>query len=83
MKILHIISGLNSGGAEGVMFRLIMSDNKNTHYVISLTSEGFYGKKLKKKNISLNCLYSKKNSSFLLSFFKLLHLTTFKPKERR
>ena len=56
------------------MFRLIMSDNKNTHYVISLTSEGFYGKKLKKKNISLNCLYSKKNISFLLSFFKLLHL---------
>ena len=41
MKVLHIISGLNSGGAEGVMFRLIQGDKINSHYVISLTDEGF------------------------------------------
>ncbi|MDC3062405.1 glycosyltransferase [Candidatus Pelagibacter sp.] len=72
MKILHIISGLNSGGAEGVMYRLINKDNSNNHYVISLTNEGFYGQKLIKKKISLYCLYSKKNLSFFFSFFKLI-----------
>ena len=51
MKILHIISGLKSGGAEGVMYRLIDNDTINDHYVISLTDEGFYGQKLKKKKI--------------------------------
>ena len=49
MKILHIISGLKSGGAEGVMYRLIDKDSINTHSVISLTDGGFYGQQLKKK----------------------------------
>ena len=51
LKVLHIISGLKSGGAEGVLYRLILNDNKNEHYVLSLTNEGFYGHLLKKKNL--------------------------------
>ena len=64
MKVLHIISGLKSGGAEGVLYRLILNDNKNEHYVISLTNEGFYGHLLKKKKIYVNCLNLKKNFNF-------------------
>ena len=74
MKVLHIISGLNSGGAEGVMFRLIQGDKINSHYVISLTDEGFYGEQLKRINIDLKCLYLKKNFLIFLIFFKLLYL---------
>ncbi len=74
MKILHIISGLKSGGAEGVMYRLINNDTINQHYVISLTDEGFYGHKLRKKKIFLKCLYIKKNIQSFFIFFKLLYV---------
>ena len=74
MKILHIISGLKSGGAEGVMYRLIDKDSINTHSVISLTDGGFYGQQLKKKNIFLKYLYFKKNIGSFITFFKLLFI---------
>ncbi len=74
MKILHIISGLNSGGAEGVLYRLISNDKKNNHLVISLTNEGFYGDLLKKKKIYINCLNLKKNLNVIFLFFKLIFL---------
>ena len=73
MKILHIISGLKSGGAEGVMYRLIDKDSINTHSVISLTDGGFYGQQLKKK-IFLKYLYFKKNIGSFITFFKLLFI---------
>lgn len=74
MKILHIISGLRSGGAEGVLYRLVCNDFKNDHYVISLTDEGFYGNLLKKKNIHVSCLNIKKNLTLIFRFFKLILL---------
>jgi glycosyltransferase involved in cell wall biosynthesis len=44
--ILHIISGLSSGGAEGVLYRLIKNDINSVHKVVSLTDGGVYVKKL-------------------------------------
>lgn len=43
MKILHVITGLNDGGAEAVLFRLVTHDPANSHCVVSLTGEGKYG----------------------------------------
>ena len=37
MKILHIISGLKSGGAENILFRLCEHDKEFRHVIISLT----------------------------------------------
>jgi glycosyltransferase involved in cell wall biosynthesis len=74
LKILHIISGLKSGGAEGVLYRLICQDNKNDHHVISLTNQGFYTDLLIKKKISVKCLNMKKNFQFIFHFFKLIYL---------
>ena len=36
MKILHIITSLLDGGAEGVLFRICSHDKNNQHIVISL-----------------------------------------------
>ncbi|OUW95811.1 MAG: hypothetical protein CBD97_02450 [Pelagibacteraceae bacterium TMED237] len=74
MKILHIISGLNSGGAEGVLCRLVLNDKKNTHYVVSLTNKGFYGRDLAKNNIFLKSLQIKKNFFILVKFIELIFL---------
>jgi glycosyltransferase involved in cell wall biosynthesis len=45
MKVLHIITGLRLGGAEGILLRLVSNDKKNKHYVISLTSKSYYSEK--------------------------------------
>jgi glycosyltransferase involved in cell wall biosynthesis len=45
-KILHVISGLSDGGAEGALYRLIQFDNINKHEVVSLTDGGIYSRKM-------------------------------------
>jgi glycosyltransferase involved in cell wall biosynthesis len=56
LKVVHIITGLNGGGAEGVLFRLCSFDQQSQITVISLTDLGKYGPLLEKLNISVQCL---------------------------
>lgn len=56
MKVVHIITGLNNGGAEGVLYRLVTHDKKNEHVVISLMDKGKYGSLLLDKGIAVHCL---------------------------
>jgi glycosyltransferase involved in cell wall biosynthesis len=56
VQIFHIITGLNNGGAEASLFRLITHDVQNTHVVISMMDEGKYGKPLQELGIAVNCL---------------------------
>ena len=51
MKIIHIISSLDFGGAEKTLFNICKNDKNNEHIIISLTNLGEYGKILKKKKI--------------------------------
>lgn len=47
MRILHVITGLQSGGAEAMLYKLLSASHGNafTHHVIALTSGGpFYEK---------------------------------------
>ena len=48
MKILHIITGLNDGGAEAILYRLCKFNKSQSHHVISLSGPGKYGDKLEK-----------------------------------
>lgn len=46
MRILHLITGLENGGAEATLFRLIQSSPDLDHLVVSLTTAGRYGTEL-------------------------------------
>lgn len=54
-KILHIITGLNDGGAEGVLSRMCLVE-PDKHQVISLMDMGKYGDILKKAGIPVYCM---------------------------
>ena len=56
MNILHIITGLNNGGAEGVLYRLCKFDTVNKHIVISMMDKGKHGSLLCEVGIVVHCL---------------------------
>lgn len=73
-KILHVITGLNDGGAEAVLFRLCSFDKSSRHAVISLMDSGKYGRLLKAGGVDLYCLNIPAGKVRLLALFKLYKL---------
>lgn len=73
-KIIHVITGLNDGGAEGVLSRLCINDKNNKHVVISLMGEGKYGSILQGSGIKVYTLELIPNKPSILKFFKLIKI---------
>tara|TARA_A100001015_G_C14993834_1_gene715255 strand:- start:947 stop:1639 length:693 start_codon:yes stop_codon:yes gene_type:complete len=63
-KIIHIISGLNSGGAEFQLYKLITNSSKFDCAIISLTDKGYYGELIEKAGIKVYCV-NLKNSTLI------------------
>jgi len=74
MKIVHIITGLNNGGAEAVLFRLATGDKKNSHKIISLMDEGIYGGRLISSGIKVYTLDMPRRRVTLSGLIKLYRL---------
>jgi len=71
MHVVHVIIGLDNGGAEKSLFNLVVNDNRNKHTVISLTDEGVYGDQLLEKNIAIYSLSLSGGVGVLSCLFKL------------
>ena len=56
MRVVHIITGLDDGGAEGVLHRLCMASVNHDHIVISMTGLGKYGTPLREAGIPVHAL---------------------------
>ncbi|GAA0538478.1 glycosyltransferase [Rheinheimera aquimaris] len=74
LTIVHIINGLESGGAETSLFNLCTYDQKNRHIVISLVDEGRYYSLLKEKNIEVYCLDLKGKGLLVKKLYQLYRL---------
>ncbi|WP_256584453.1 glycosyltransferase [Pseudomonas sp. SWI6] len=83
LKVLHVIVGLNVGGAELMLKRLIESQKKlpgYVHSVISLTDPGVIGPQLISQGISVRCLGMKGLLGLPKAFFCLLtEMRKFRP----
>ena len=53
MRVVHIITGLNDGGAEHTLYKICKYDIINKHIVISLTGSGKYLPLLKKLGVNV------------------------------
>lgn len=76
-KIIHLITGLNTGGAEMMLYKLLsrINHNKFDIYVISLMDVGPIGKKIKELGIPVMGLGMKRgvpNPYFLFKLTKVL-----------
>lgn len=58
IKVLHIITGLEGGGAENMLAKILECSNKNKyhHHVISLKDNGIYGSQIQEYGISVTSL---------------------------
>jgi glycosyltransferase involved in cell wall biosynthesis len=74
MRIYHIISGLNDGGAEAVLFRLCKGDRANEHLVVSLSGPGKYGPMLEALGTVVIPLGMKRGLPSFSAFNRLIRL---------
>ena len=74
MKILNVITGLNNGGAEAVLYRLCTYDKTYNHTVISLMDKGKYGSLLEEAGIKVYCLNMPAGRMTLSGFYELFKL---------
>ena len=73
MKIVHIITSLDDGGAEHTLYKICKYDKFNKHIVISLKGTGKYFYLLNEIGVKVYCLNLKFYAIYqFLSFIKLL-----------
>ena len=72
MKICHVITSLESGGAEATLYNLCrVSRHHVQHVVICLQSNGKYGPLLLENGITVETLDMSRGKFSFRSFFKL------------
>lgn len=71
MKVVHIITCLDDGGAEAVLYRLCTHATSCRHSVVSLREEGKYGPLLRKAGIEVYCLNMRQGRVSLNGLVKL------------
>lgn len=74
IKIVHIIVGLNNGGAEMMLYKLLkyMDKEKYECSVISMMDEGIMGERIKKLGIPVQCLNMKRGIPSIQAIIKTL-----------
>lgn len=73
--VMHVISNLNDGGAEGALYRLCIHSHHYKHVVVSMMDCGKYGPMLEAAGIGLYCLempQGKPTWKGVVSFWRLL-----------
>jgi glycosyltransferase involved in cell wall biosynthesis len=64
-RIVHIITGLNNGGAEMMLYKLLQNSDRHNHEfsVISMLDKGVMGERIEKLGIPVYCLNLNKSKN--------------------
>lgn len=74
MRVLHIITGLNNGGAEGALYRLATTCKEHSHHVVSMMGAGVHGPRLAAAGIPVSTLEMPRGSVTLGGLIRLYRL---------
>jgi glycosyltransferase involved in cell wall biosynthesis len=75
LRILHVIAGLDQGGAEAVLARLVgVGDPGLRHQIVSLTDDGYYGDRLRQAGVPVHALGMRRGHLSLRAFLALRRL---------
>lgn len=75
LTVMHVISNLYDGGAEGALYRLCLYSPQYRHVVVCMMDEGKYGPMLMAAGVTLHCLgmpQGKPTWQGVLRFWQLL-----------
>lgn len=72
-KVMHLITGLNTGGAEMMLCKLMVDIDKakNDHFVVSMMNKGTLGDDIINNGVKVYTLDMKRGTPSLSSLFKL------------
>jgi glycosyltransferase involved in cell wall biosynthesis len=75
LRVMHIIAGLDQGGAEAVLARLATFDVPGVqHQVVSLTDDGYFGDRLRQAGVPVQALGMRRGHFSLRAFLVLRRL---------
>jgi glycosyltransferase involved in cell wall biosynthesis len=74
LRILHVIIGLNNGGAEGALYRLAAGDHRNIHEVVSMMDMGVFGRRFAELDVPVHTLDMPRGRVTFRGIRKLLRL---------
>lgn len=76
IKILHVSTGLNPGGAELMLHRLLEHSDRATfaHSVVTLIHEGEVGRRLQSIDVPVNALGMKRSRPSIRGLLGMIHL---------
>ena len=77
MVVMHIITGLNDGGAEAVLYRLCKHDTHNIHRVVALGGFDKYGAILEGLGVEVTALNMSRKLPPVVGFYRLVKLLRF------
>jgi len=73
LRVMHVISSLNVGGAERMLYNLCCSDRcRAEHVVVSLTDLGYYGPLLRREGVRVYEINLTRNSFNVYAILKSL-----------
>ena len=74
MKVLHVITGLEQGGAETVLQRVVTTSPSIDHTVVSMTSSGALGQRLRELGVAVHSLEMKRGRITLSGIMRLFRV---------
>lgn len=78
MKIVHIITSMNKGGAETTLYKLLKyskdTNSEDMHYIISFSELNYFENKIKNLNYEFIKINFKNKIFFFIYFLKLINI---------
>ena len=75
-RVCHVITGLNTGGAERMLTRLVGAPGQTglRHVVVSLMDEGVFGNEIRSKGVELYTLGMRRGAPSLHALWRLIKI---------